>query len=183
MVLLYVIAFSVLVIIIIAFSIRLSQTASKLRDPIHVWKTLARARRLRPIAFSFLLRYAIPYTSGIHFRVTTLDKGLCSAILKEEKRIHNPFNSIHAAALCTFGETIGGLAVFSQLSKKDRAIITRINCEYFKKARGPITATCNFNPGFMSGKVEKESEVILNDAMLEPVAKITVYWFIECKSE
>ncbi|POG73523.1 ribosomal protein L1-like protein [Rhizophagus irregularis DAOM 181602=DAOM 197198] len=120
--------------------------------------------------------------STMDMRITTLDKGFCSGVLKEQKRIHNPFNSIHAAALCTFAETIGGLAVFSKLTDKDRAIVTRINMEYFKKARGLITATSQFNLGEISGQTEKECEVILKNEALDTVAKATVFWSINSKN-
>ncbi|CAG8719526.1 13385_t:CDS:2 [Ambispora leptoticha] len=177
MVLLYIIGFIVIVLaILIAASSKFSEKA--IRDPLEIWRTLARAGRLRSLGFTFLLGYVIPYTRGLNLRVTTLEKGLCSAVLKEERRIHNPLRSIHVSALCTFAETIAGLAVITQLSKKDHVVVARINCE-----AGLITGTCSFNPGFMSGKVEKETEVILRDATLETVAKVTVYWSIECKSE
>ncbi|CAG8698770.1 12346_t:CDS:2, partial [Cetraspora pellucida] len=90
----------------------------------------------------------------------------------EQRKIHNPFNSIHAAALCTFAETIGGLAVLTKLTRKHRAIVTRINMEYHKKARG----TSTFNPEELIGT--KECETILKDQSSDIVAKATIFWNI-----
>lgn len=38
-------------------------------------------------------------------------------------------DSIHATALATFAETTGGLALLSNLKKKDRAILVSIKME------------------------------------------------------
>ncbi|CAB4375165.1 hypothetical protein RhiirA5_422048 [Rhizophagus irregularis] len=173
-----------ILMILAPLAIFLSRKIASLRDPVKVWHALNKPiiRKFRPFIYSYLLSFANPFSSCIHMRITTLDKGFCSGVLKEQKRIHNPFNSIHAAALCTFAETIGGLAVFSKLTDKDRAIVTRINMEYFKKARGLITATSQFNLGEISGQTEKECEVILKNEALDTVAKATVFWSINSKN-
>ncbi|RIA96945.1 hypothetical protein C1645_753894, partial [Glomus cerebriforme] len=171
-------------IILGTFTLFLLRKAASLRDPVKVWHALNKPfiRRFRPLLYSYLLSFVNPFSSCIHMRITTLDKGFCSGVLKEQKKIHNPFNSIHAAALCTFAETVGGLAVFSKLTDKDRAIVTKITIEYFKKARGLITATSHFNLGEISGQTEKECEVILKDEALDTVAKATVFWSINSKN-
>lgn len=43
--------------------------------------------------------------------------------------ISNPFRCVHAAALITFGETVGTLALYTLLGKHDRAILTNISAE------------------------------------------------------
>ncbi|KAG9303616.1 hypothetical protein G9A89_018512 [Geosiphon pyriformis] len=173
--------FSLVLLLTLFFQIK--TRTSTLRDPISVWNSLSRLGRFRPKVYSLLLGFVNPYTRGIHLRITTIDKGLCSGVLKEQKRIHNPFDSIHAASLCLFGETIIGLAVFSQLGKKDRAIVNRINCEYYKKARGLITATCSFKLDYVRRKEDRESFAILKNEKLETVAKITVNWTIENRTD
>ena len=61
--------------------------------------------------------------------LTPLSFSLCFGVEQETKAISNPFRCVHAAALITFGETVGGQAVFTLLGKKDRAILTNINAE------------------------------------------------------
>jgi hypothetical protein len=49
------------------------------------------------------------------------------------------FKSIHPTALATFAETVGGLALLSNLKKKDRAILVSLKVEVRKtreKKRG-----------------------------------------------
>ncbi len=43
--------------------------------------------------------------------------------------ISNPFRCVHAAALITFGETVGTLALYTLFGKHDRAILTNISAE------------------------------------------------------
>ncbi|CAG8598967.1 23378_t:CDS:2 [Dentiscutata erythropus] len=119
-------------------------------------------------------------------RITSLEEGYCSGVLKDQKKIHNPFNCIHATALCTFAETVGGLAVFTKLTKNHRGIVTKINMElinlffaitkYYKKSRGLITGTSTFNPKELIGT--QECETILKDQSSDIVAKATVFWNI-----
>ncbi|CAG8548578.1 28434_t:CDS:2, partial [Racocetra persica] len=109
-------------------------------------------------------------------RITSLEEGSCSGVLKEQRKIYNPFNSIHATALCTFAETVEGLAMLTKLTKNHRAIVTRINIEYHKKARGIITGTSTFNPEELIGT--QECETILKDQSLDIVAKATIFWNI-----
>jgi acyl-coenzyme A thioesterase PaaI-like protein len=47
-------------------------------------------------------------------------------------------NSIHATALATFAETVGGLALMTNLKSKDRAILGSINV----KVRMPWKSIC-----------------------------------------
>ncbi|CAG8522462.1 541_t:CDS:2 [Paraglomus brasilianum] len=152
-----------------------------IRDTYVAWGNLARLGRLRPWAFTLLINYVNPYSKSVHFRVTTLERGLCTAVMKEQTRTHNPFNSIHAGALFTFGETVSAMAVFSRLGTKSRAIPTGANIEYFKKARGLITATAEFSPGELAGRQEKTSELTIVDSYLDTVAKMSIQWVIDTK--
>ncbi|CAG8539997.1 7506_t:CDS:2 [Scutellospora calospora] len=156
----------------------LANKVAMIRDPLQAWNELNKPiiRHFRPLIYSYFLEFKNPFVKCIHMRITNLEKGTCSGVLKEQRRIHNPFNSIHAAALCTFAETIGGLAVLSKITKQHRAIVTRINMEYFKKSRGLITGTSTFNPGELNGI--QECETILKDQSEDIVAKATVFWNI-----
>eukprot|EP00602_Paraphysomonas_sp_CaronLab_P007729 CAMPEP_0185027894 /NCGR_PEP_ID=MMETSP1103-20130426/13178_1 /TAXON_ID=36769 /ORGANISM="Paraphysomonas bandaiensis, Strain Caron Lab Isolate" /LENGTH=112 /DNA_ID=CAMNT_0027562065 /DNA_START=280 /DNA_END=618 /DNA_ORIENTATION=+ len=57
--------------------------------------------------------------------------------------LRNPFGSVHAVALTNLGELTSGLCLVSAMQhiKGLRGIPVRIDTEYFKKARGRLTAT------------------------------------------
>ncbi|KAF0380812.1 Thioesterase/thiol ester dehydrase-isomerase [Gigaspora margarita] len=103
----------------------LANKAKMLRNPLQAWNELNK-----------------PIIRHFHMRITSLEEGNCSGVLKEQKKIHNPFNCIHAAALCTFAETIGGLAVLTKLTKNHRAIVTKINMEVVFSNRIIFLSSC-----------------------------------------
>jgi acyl-coenzyme A thioesterase PaaI-like protein len=49
-----------------------------------------------------------------------------------------PFNSTHGVAMTLFAETLAGLAVFSRLGPKGKAILLKTEIEYVKKAKGMV---------------------------------------------
>ncbi|OZJ03807.1 hypothetical protein BZG36_03015 [Bifiguratus adelaidae] len=155
------------------------------RRPLQVWEALNKPviYLLRGWIFGLLLRQANPYCGTINLRITTLSKGTCSGFMTDQHRVRNPFKSIHATALCTFAETVGGLAALSTLGKKDRAILVALNIEYKKKARGLITATAQFDLGKESGKRDIDEEVILMDSNLDVLAVAKLTWAIETKDD
>ncbi|KAI8921326.1 hypothetical protein DFJ77DRAFT_159519 [Powellomyces hirtus] len=130
--------------VVVAASL-LAKKLSSLRDPLQIWDALHNAALLpqsaRAWIFTTVLGFANPYSKSINFKMTELRRGKAQGVMKETKKISNPFRCVHAGALVTFGETVGGLAVFTLLGKKDRAILTTINAEYFKVSRGLLTAS------------------------------------------
>ena len=156
------------------------------KDPLKIWLTI-RASLTSKIApsfgrwlFSFILGAANPYSRSMKIRFQELEFGYVEAYVDECNSIRNPFKSIHAAALVLLAETVGGLAVYTTLnSKKDRAIVLKIDCEYMKKSRGRITAKCAFKKPESSGKYV--SEVLLTDSKGEVVAKSHITWTLDVK--
>ncbi|KAF8975793.1 hypothetical protein BGZ46_008849 [Entomortierella lignicola] len=124
-----------------------------------------------------------PYSRSINYRITELEKGKVVGTMQEEKKVRNPFRSVHAAALVLFGETVGGLALFTHIGKKDRAILTNVNAEYIKISRGRLTAT-SVVPDFHDTKPESVvTEVVIQNAKSETVAKLSLTWKTDLKSE
>ncbi|KAG0043717.1 hypothetical protein BGZ83_011085 [Gryganskiella cystojenkinii] len=123
----------------------LAKHIATLRNPLQVWDRIQGFElvpvRIRAWVFTMAIGFANPYSRSINYRITEVEKGKVCGVMKETKQISNPFRSVHAAALVTFGETVGALALFTLLGKKDRAILTNINVEYVKVARGFLTAT------------------------------------------
>lgn len=95
--------------------------------------------------------------------------------MRDSTSTRNPFKCQHAGALATFGETIGGLAVFSALKPKDRCILTALEAKYVRKARGPITGTASFKrpDDLKPGQNTVPIEIVLKDFLLETVAIVS----------
>ncbi|KAG0203695.1 hypothetical protein BGX28_004104 [Mortierella sp. GBA30] len=177
----------VTIVALSAGAFRTIKSLSKLRDPLLVWDTLRNMEymplRMQAWLFSIFIGMANPYSRSINFRFTQLSKGRACGVMKETKQITNPFRSVHAGALVTFGETIGGTALFTLLGKKDRAILTNIQCEYIKKAKGYLTAT-SVVPEFTDSHMSSiATEVIIKDASFDTVAKLTLTWKTDLKDE
>ena len=71
--------------------------------------------------------------------------------------IGNIYYSVHATALATFAETIGGLAIMSTLGTKDRAILTSLKMEVCTII---IIIIMNYKISFFSGEGGGEGVVI-----------------------
>ena len=66
-----------------------------------------------------------------------LRPGYCRIDITERFMLKNPFNSIHALALMNVGELTSGLVLTSTFQKQGlRGIVTKLDAEYFKKAKG-----------------------------------------------
>ncbi|ORZ26978.1 hypothetical protein BCR41DRAFT_367962 [Lobosporangium transversale] len=163
----------------------LTQKLGSLRDPLQVYNTLQSIDvlplRMRGWIFSTIVGFANPYARTINFRITELRKGKACGVMKETKTISNPFRCVHAAALITFGETVGGLALFTLLGKKDRAILTNITAEYIKVSRGLLTASSIVTPIKDRDATEITTHVLIKDASFETVSKLTLTWKVDLK--
>ncbi|KAF9581661.1 hypothetical protein BGW38_001242 [Lunasporangiospora selenospora] len=169
----------ILVAVLVVASAIISKKLAALRNPLQVWDALNNIGllpiRIRAWIFSTLVGFANPYTRSINFRITELRKGKACGVMKT-KKISNPFRCVHAAALITFGETVGALAVFSLLGKKDRAILTNINAEYIKVSRGLLTASSVVDPIKDRESKELVNTVLIKNAAFETVAVLTLTW-------
>jgi acyl-coenzyme A thioesterase PaaI-like protein len=73
-------------------------------------------------------------------RVQELRPGYCRVALTERGRLKNPFNSVHAVALMNVGELASGLVLTTAFQRQGlRGIVTKLEAEYFKKAKGSST--------------------------------------------
>ncbi|KAF9093036.1 hypothetical protein BGX29_010131 [Mortierella sp. GBA35] len=74
----------------------------------------------------------------------------------------------------TLAETVGAMAVFTFFGPKDRGLVTNINVDYIKIARGVLTATAT-TPVIKDRTVKfATSEVIITDAKSDIVAKMSL---------
>uniref|UniRef100_A0A6T8PQ54 Thioesterase domain-containing protein n=1 Tax=Hemiselmis andersenii TaxID=464988 RepID=A0A6T8PQ54_HEMAN len=128
-----------------------------------------------------LLWITSTYTETVRPTVTKLTPSGATVFVDNQVWMRNPFNSIHALALGNLAEMSTGLAVIcaTQHRKGVRAIPTRINLEYLKKARGRITATSKVALPSVSGPYDCVAE--LTNSQGEVVCKGTVTWQVSVK--
>ncbi|KAF9422170.1 hypothetical protein BGZ94_008641 [Podila epigama] len=161
----------------------ITKKIGSIRDPLQTWEILNNVGllpiRARAWIFSTLVGIANPYSRSLNFRITELRKGKACGVLRETKEVSNPFHCVHAGALVTFGETVGSLALFTLLGKKDRAILTNINAEYVKVSRGLLTASSLVSPIKDRDMKEMTTHVLIKNASFETVVKLTLTWKVD----
>lgn len=132
--------------------------------------------------FSFLLGRAARYTGTIRATVEHLETGKAVVTMRDRALVRNHLKSVHAIALMNLGELATGAAVMYQVDGKGRGILKHIGMDYLKKARGTITATCEFKVPDTPGKHDFDVEGILTDGNGEIVAKVRATWRIDINS-
>mmetsp|Transcript_13320 Transcript_13320/g.24677 ORF Transcript_13320/g.24677 Transcript_13320/m.24677 type:complete len:127 (+) Transcript_13320:1-381(+) len=103
--------------------------------------------------------------------------------------MHNPFSSVHAAALINLAEYTSGLATLSYLKRAEqkglRGIVTEISAKYGIKARGTIRATTTIEPlskTLTPGETHPLLVVVdLTDEKDQNVATVTVTWLLSVR--
>jgi len=122
------------------------------------------------------------YTGTIKALVTDVKPGHCQAFLKERNKNKNHLKSIHAVALINLGEMTSGLAVLSGMSNQIRGILTKMEMEYIKKAKGDLTAECICEIPEVKDSLNYEVITNIMDASGEVVAVGTFYWLLSRKT-
>ncbi|CAO3669203.1 unnamed protein product [Rhizopus stolonifer] len=158
-------------------------TLRKSKRPLVIWERLNKPliKLFRPRLFAFLMNNLNPYSGSIDMRVTTFSKGFCTGFMRDRHHNRNPFKSIHATALATFAETVGELGLLSSLSSdKDKIVLSSLELEFKKKARGLITASTDFTMPDMNEKEQQvKMDVVVKDRMLDTVAIAHLVWRVE----
>lgn len=128
--------------------------------------------------FNKLLGFMVPYTGSISPKVLELRPGFARAQITDRRGIRNHLNSVHAIALMNLGELVTGLAMTSQLTGKGRAIITKLEMEYHKKARGVLEASCTYEGVDELTKAEHRIQSEIRNTKGEVVATAYATWLI-----
>jgi uncharacterized protein (TIGR00369 family) len=106
------------------------------------WDHLSRIPRGKHI-YSFLIGRYAPYTGTIGAVVENLREGHSEVSLKDTPEIRNHLRCIHAVALANLAEVTGNIALSYSMPADARFIVTKMEIEYVKKARGKVIGTCD----------------------------------------
>ena len=128
-----------------------------------------------------------PYSGSIGAIVRELEPGHAVLTLADRRSVRNHLDSVHAIALTNLGELASGLALLADLPAGSQGIVTGIEVEFAKKARGLLTATGAASaPGpveLAAGEVERIATAEIEDSEHEMVAGIRVRWRIRRKGD
>ena len=119
-----------------------------------------------------------PYTGTIRPEVLTLEEGYARVRMQDRRGVRNHLSSVHAIALMNLGEVSTGVAMMSALPGDMRGIITHLEMDYLKKARGPITAECRAPVAVVGERREYDVQADLTDEAGEVVARARARWLI-----
>lgn len=133
--------------------------------------------------FSRLVGWFVPYAGTLHADVLEMSQGSAVVTMPDRRGVRNHLNSIHAVALANLGELTANLALLTLCPPNGRFIVTRLEVDYLKKARGVLTCTCDVPADLPWATIERTAATAsLTDAEGETVTRVTVYWKLDLKS-
>ncbi len=127
--------------------------------------------------FSRMVGLIIPYTGTISPNIVKVAPGFAEVFIKDKRRHRNHLRCIHALALSNLGELTTGLALHFSLESEKRAILTNLQVEFLKKARGVITGKATIeNRENLLGPILVQAN--LSDQHGDVVARVTATWLV-----
>ncbi len=127
------------------------------------------------IVFSKLVGRMAPYTGSIHATVTVLRAGYAEVVMQDRRGVRNHLDCVHAVALANLGELAGNVALAYSLPDSARFIVSGMEIDYLKKARGTITAVGEPPIPRTAARAQYDVPVTLRDASGEEVAKVVIH--------
>lgn len=132
-------------------------------------------------AFSRVVGETAPYTGTIGALVEDVRDDYVRASIQQRRRLTNHLNSVHAVALMNLGEMTTGVGVMYAMPGDMRGIPTKLDMEYFKKARGKLTAESQVPPIPRGGSSEYVVEAEIRDESGDLCARFTALWHLSPK--
>jgi acyl-coenzyme A thioesterase PaaI-like protein len=127
------------------------------------------------VLFSRLVGAMAPYTGTIHAQVTVLRPGYAEVHLADRRAVRNHLDCVHAIALANLAELAGNVALAYSLPDDARFIVSGLEIEYTKKARGTITAIGEPPVPRSSVRAAYDVPVTMRDAGGEEVARAILH--------
>jgi acyl-coenzyme A thioesterase PaaI-like protein len=118
----------------------------------------------------------VPYTGSVSPRVERLEPGYARISITQRRRLEQHLGSIHAIALANVAEFASGAAMSAALPAGFRGIVTKFTVEYFKKARGTVTAESRITLPDLTEEGEHDFTSEVKDEAGDIVARATVRW-------
>ena len=101
--------------------------------------------------------------------------------MTKRRKVRQHLGSVHAVALVNLGEVTSGLAMLMALPPGVRGIVTRLSAEYFRKARGTLTAEARVTVPEVSGPTEHAIEARIADSTGTEVCQVQAVWRLEVR--
>jgi uncharacterized protein (TIGR00369 family) len=141
------------------------------------WKRLSHLPFGRWI-FNRMLGRMVPYTGALGARIETLEAGRAVVTLDDRRAVRNHLASIHAVALANLAELTSGTAMLTALPAGTRGIVTRLEIDYLKKARGSVTGRSNVRVPAITAPTVLHPEAEITDSAGDVVARARVTWHV-----
>jgi acyl-coenzyme A thioesterase PaaI-like protein len=127
------------------------------------------------VVFSRIVGRMAPYTGTIHASVQVLRVGHAEVVMADRKAVRNHLDCVHAIALANLAELAGNVALFYSMPDDARFIVSGMQIDYLKKARGTITAIGESPVPGTSQRAHYDVNVSLRDASGEEVARAVLH--------
>ena len=125
--------------------------------------------------FSRLVGRMAPYTGTIHASVVSLKSGYAEVDMADRRAVRNHLDCVHAVALANLAELAGNVALAYSLPDDGRFIVSGMEIEYVKKARGTIKAVGESPIPRTSTRAAYDVSVTLRDEGGDIVAKAVLH--------
>jgi len=125
--------------------------------------------------FSRLVGRFAPYSGSIQATVTVLRAGYAEVQMPDRRAVRNHLDCVHAVALANLAELAGNVALMYSLPDDARFIVSGMEIEYTKKARGTITAVGEPPIPRTSARAQYDVIVTLRDAGGDQVARAILH--------
>jgi acyl-coenzyme A thioesterase PaaI-like protein len=125
--------------------------------------------------FSRLIGRMAPYSGTINAQVAVLRSGYAEVQMADRRAVRNHLDCVHAIALANLAELAGNVALAYSLPDDGRFIVSGMEIEYVKKARGTITAVGEPPVPRTSARAAYDVPVTLRDTGGEEVARAVLH--------
>lgn len=126
--------------------------------------------------FSKLFGRMVPYSGSVGPRIVHLEPGHARVEIPDRRSNRNHLGSVHALALMNVCEMTSGLAMMAGLPDDVRGIVTSMSIEYYKKARGTITAVSRVEVPTVTTDIDFAVTADCLDPDAVVVARATITW-------